>query len=79
MNVLAQFQTISDNDKAAVVRKLMQSSTPDFDFFYLVGLSILMATLGLLADSTATTLNIAGIEFQNGNPVELFETTLIHL
>lgn len=53
MNVLARFQTISDNDKAAVVRKLMQSSTPDFDFFYLVGLSVLMATLGLLLDSTS--------------------------
>lgn len=53
MNVLARFQTINDNDKAAVVRKLMQSSTPDFDFFYLVGLSVLMATLGLLANSAA--------------------------
>jgi uncharacterized hydrophobic protein (TIGR00271 family) len=53
MNVLAQFQTISDNDKASVVRKLMQSSTPDFDFFYLVGLSVLMATLGLLSDNAA--------------------------
>lgn len=53
MNVLARFQAIDDNDKAAVVRKLMQSSTPDFDFFYLVGLSVLMATLGLLADSTS--------------------------
>ncbi|MFT5036807.1 MAG: putative hydrophobic protein (TIGR00271 family) [Candidatus Azotimanducaceae bacterium] len=53
MNVLAQFQTINDNDKASVVRKLMQSSTPDFDFFYLVGLSVLMATLGLISDSAA--------------------------
>ncbi len=53
MNVLARFQAINDNDKAAVVRKLMQSSTPDFDFFYLVGLSVLMATLGLLLNSTS--------------------------
>lgn len=53
MNVLARFQAIDDNDKAAVVRKLMQSSTPDFDFFYLVGLSVLMATLGLLLNSTS--------------------------
>lgn len=53
MNVLARFQAINDNDKAAVVRKLMQSSTPDFDFFYLVGLSVIMATLGLLLDSTS--------------------------
>ena len=53
MNILARFQVMDDNDKAAVVRKLMQSSTPDFDFFYLVGLSVLMATLGLLIDSTS--------------------------
>lgn len=56
MNVLARFQAINDNDKAAVVRKLMQSSTPDFDFFYLVGLSVLMATLGLLANSAAVVI-----------------------
>lgn len=53
MNVLVRFQAIDDNDKAAVVRKLMQSSTPDFDFFYLVGLSVLMATLGLMLDSAS--------------------------
>lgn len=51
MNVFARFQAIDEKDKAAVVRKLMESSTPNFDFFYLTGLSILMATLGLLADS----------------------------
>lgn len=53
MSILERFKAINDNDKAAVVRKLMQSSTPDFDFFYLVGLSVLMATLGLLVNSTA--------------------------
>lgn len=56
MKVLARFQAINDNDKAAVVRKLMQSSTPNFDFFYLVGLSVLMATLGLLVDSAAVVI-----------------------
>lgn len=53
MSVFSRFRAISDDDKAAVVRKLMQSSTPDFDFFYLVGLSILMASFGLLIDSAA--------------------------
>lgn len=53
MSVFLRFRAISENDKAAVVRKLMQSSTPEFDFFYLVGLSVLMATLGLLVDSVA--------------------------
>jgi len=53
MSVLARFQSIEENDKAAVVRKLMENSTPDFDFFYITGLAVLMATFGLLADSPA--------------------------
>ena len=42
---------IHDNDKSRAVRKLVEDSTPDFDFFLLVVLSILMATFGLLAGS----------------------------
>ncbi len=52
----ARFRAIEEKDKAAVVRKLMQSSTPNFDFFYLIGLSVLMATLGLLADSPSVVI-----------------------
>ncbi len=51
MIFFARFRAIQEKDKAAVVRKLMQSSTPNFDFLYLTGLSVLMATFGLLADS----------------------------
>lgn len=51
MSIFAHFQAISDNSKTALVRKLMESSTPDFDFFYLVGLSVLMATFGLILDN----------------------------
>lgn len=51
MSIFARFQAIEEKDKAAAVRKLMESSTPNFDFFYLTGLSILMATLGLIVDS----------------------------
>lgn len=53
MSIFARFRAINENDKAALVRKLMQSSTPDFDFFYFIGLSVLMASLGLLANNTA--------------------------
>lgn len=49
----SRFRSIDDNDKAAVVRKLMESSTPNFDFFYIVALSVLMATFGLLANNSA--------------------------
>lgn len=53
MSILARFRAIEDNDKASAVRKLMQASTPNFDFFYITALSVCMATLGLLLDSTS--------------------------
>lgn len=53
MSILARFRSIEENDKAAIVRTLMENSAPDFDFFYITGLSVLMATFGLLADSPA--------------------------
>lgn len=51
MPFFARFRALPNKDKAALIRKLVQNSTPDFDYFYLVGLSTLMATLGLLLDS----------------------------
>ncbi len=51
MPFFARFRAIDENGKAAAVRTLMEASTPSFDFFYFVGLSVAMATLGLLADS----------------------------
>jgi len=53
MDFFVRFQAINDNDKAALVRKLMESSTPDFDFFYITSLSVFMATLGLLLGSSS--------------------------
>lgn len=53
MSVFARFRAIEEKDKAHVVRKLMENSTPNFDFFYLTGLSVLMATLGLLLNSAS--------------------------
>ena len=53
MTIFARLRAIQENDKAALVRQLIESSTPDFDYFYLIGLSVLMATLGLLLDSSA--------------------------
>jgi uncharacterized hydrophobic protein (TIGR00271 family) len=51
MSVFARFRALPDKDKAALIRKLVENGTPDFDYFYLIGLSTLMATLGLLLDS----------------------------
>jgi uncharacterized hydrophobic protein (TIGR00271 family) len=51
MSVFARFRALPDKDKAALIRKLVENGTPDFDYFYLIGLSTVMATLGLLLDS----------------------------
>ncbi len=53
MSFLARFRAIPDKDKASLVRKLMENSTPDFDYFYLIGLSTVMASLGLLMNNGA--------------------------
>lgn len=53
MPYFARLRALPDKDKAALIRKLVQNGTPDFDYFYLVGLSTLMATLGLLLDSSS--------------------------
>lgn len=53
MSVLARFRAVPEKDKAALVRKLVESGTADFDYFYLIGLSTLMATFGLLLDSSS--------------------------
>lgn len=53
MNILSRFRAISDADKASAVSSIIEDATPDFDFFYLIILSVLMASFGLLAGSEA--------------------------
>ena len=56
MSLLSHLHTLSEEDKSKAVEKLITSSTPDFDFFLLITLSILMATFGLLIDSAAVVI-----------------------
>jgi uncharacterized hydrophobic protein (TIGR00271 family) len=51
MDILSRFRAINEADKANAVSKLIENATPDFDFFYLTVLSVLMASFGLLAGS----------------------------
>ncbi len=53
MNILSRFKAIAEADKAKAVSKLIEDATPDFDFFYLTVLSVLMASFGLLAANEA--------------------------
>lgn len=53
MSIFARFRAIDEDGKAHAVRRLMESSTPDFDYFYMVAISVGMATLGLIAGSTS--------------------------
>ncbi|MCR4322963.1 MAG: DUF389 domain-containing protein [Candidatus Azambacteria bacterium] len=47
------FQNITNKDKASAVEELITHSTPNNDFFLMVVLSVLMATFGLLTNSSA--------------------------
>jgi uncharacterized hydrophobic protein (TIGR00271 family) len=51
MPFISHFRAIDDKDKTRAVRKLVEDSTPDFDYFFLLVLSVLMSTFGLLAGS----------------------------
>lgn len=51
MDIFARFRTISEEDKTQAIRQLIEDASPDFDYFLLIGLSVVMATLGLLAGS----------------------------
>ncbi|QSH39388.1 DUF389 domain-containing protein [Candidatus Kaiserbacteria bacterium] len=53
MSFISRFQAIDDKEKTRAVRQLIESSTPDFDYFFMLVLSVLMATFGLLAGSEA--------------------------
>ena len=56
MSLLSQIDNLSEGDKSKAVKKLITESTPDFDFFMLVTLSVLMATFGLLIDSASVVI-----------------------
>lgn len=53
MSIISRFKGISEVDKAKAVEKLISDSTPNFDFFLFIILSILMATFGLLLNHAA--------------------------
>ena len=52
-NFIAHLRTINDSDKTKAVDLLIRESTGDFDFFFFIILSVLMATLGLIANNPA--------------------------
>jgi len=56
MSLLAQIDNLSESDKSRAVKQLITESTPDFDFFLLITLSVLMATFGLLINSASVVI-----------------------
>ena len=51
MSFIARFQAIEETQKTRAVRQLVEDSTPDFDYFLMLILSVMMSTFGLLAGS----------------------------
>ena len=56
MSFFTRFQITDESEKARAVKRLVTGSTPDFDFFFMVVLAVLMATLGLVVDSAAVVI-----------------------
>lgn len=56
MPFLAHIDSIREGDKSVAVKKLIDQSTPDSDFFLLIVLSILMATFGMIINNTAVVI-----------------------
>ncbi len=56
MNIFARLRSIEEYDKAKAVKSIIKDSTPDFDYYLMLILSTLMATLGLLAGSETTVI-----------------------
>ena len=51
MSILSRFRIIGEEEKDKAVKTLVERSTPDFDFFFMMTLAVLMAALGLLSGS----------------------------
>ncbi|NBD73503.1 DUF389 domain-containing protein [Patescibacteria group bacterium] len=56
MSLLSRFQIAREPDKSKAIERLVVGSTPDFDFFLLIVLAVLMATIGLLIDSASVVI-----------------------
>lgn len=50
------FDNLDEKDESRAVEQLVSASSPRHDFFLMIGLSILMATLGLLLDNPAVVI-----------------------
>lgn len=53
MSLISHFRVVGDADKSKAIKALIENSTPDFNFFFMMTLSVLMASFGMLANSAA--------------------------
>jgi uncharacterized membrane protein len=51
--MIKQLFSVTEEEKSAAIKNLFEHSVPSKDFFLMVILSVLMATLGLLINSSA--------------------------
>ena len=56
MGIIDHIRAVPEKNKSEAVKQLIEESTPDFDFFLLVTLSVLMATFGLLENNAAVVI-----------------------
>jgi uncharacterized hydrophobic protein (TIGR00271 family) len=51
MSVLSRFRIIAMSEKKAATHELIERATPDFDFFFMVALAVIMACVGMMQGS----------------------------
>ncbi len=51
IKIISRYKAIKEEDKTIAVHKIVSQATPDFDFFFMMVVSVLMATFGLLANN----------------------------
>jgi len=56
INFITHLRRVDDAEKTKAVDLLIKESTRDFDFFFFIILSVLMATLGLVANNAAVVI-----------------------
>ncbi len=56
MSLISRFQIAREPAKSQALERLVTGSTPDFNFFLLIVLAVLMATIGLLIDSASVVI-----------------------
>ena len=70
MSVISRLRAVDESEKSLAVEKLVSASTPDFDFFLMIVLSILMASRLATASHQSGQADIFTTEIEGADSVK---------